>query len=73
MRGGGQRAFGIFPKIHPFWYRHPSLRLPYFVCLTLAKRRRGDVSTINQGPSTQSEGSGPGKVVTTKSNEIIVN
>ena len=27
MRGvGGQRPFGIFPKIHPFWYRHPSLR-----------------------------------------------
>ena len=22
---GGQRPFGIFPKIHPFWYRHPSL------------------------------------------------
>ena len=19
MRGGGQRSFGIFPKIHPFW------------------------------------------------------
>ena len=27
MRGGGdQRPFGIFPKIRPFWYRHPSLR-----------------------------------------------
>ena len=25
MRGGGQRPFGIFPKIHPFWLRHPSL------------------------------------------------
>ena len=25
MRGGGQRPFGIFPKFHPFWYRHPSL------------------------------------------------
>ena len=20
-----QRSFGIFPKIHPFWYRHPTL------------------------------------------------
>ena len=25
MRGGGQRLFGIFPKIHLLWYRHPSL------------------------------------------------
>ena len=25
MRGGGQRPFGIFPKIHPFWWGHPSL------------------------------------------------
>ena len=23
--GGGQRPFRIFPKIHSFWYRHPSL------------------------------------------------
>ena len=23
---GGQRLIGTFPKIHPFWYRHPSLR-----------------------------------------------
>ena len=23
--GGGQRPLGIFPKIHPFWHRHPSL------------------------------------------------
>ena len=23
--GGGQRLFGTFPKIHPFWYHHPSL------------------------------------------------
>ena len=23
--GGGQRPFGTFPKIHPFWWRHPSL------------------------------------------------
>ena len=22
---GGRRPFGIFPNIHPFWYRHPSL------------------------------------------------
>ena len=30
MRGGaGQRPFGIFPKSHPFWYRHPSLRKYY--------------------------------------------
>ena len=28
MRGGeGQRPFGIFPKIHLYWYCHPSLRL----------------------------------------------
>ena len=26
MRGGGQRPFGTFPKIHPFWLGHPSLR-----------------------------------------------
>ena len=25
MRGGGQRPFGIFPKIDPFWWRHLSL------------------------------------------------
>ena len=25
MRGGGQRPFGTFPKIHPFWWGHPSL------------------------------------------------
>ena len=25
MRGGGQRPFGTFPKIHPFWYGRPSL------------------------------------------------
>ena len=23
---GGQRLFGIFPKIHPIWYCDPSLR-----------------------------------------------
>ena len=23
--GGGQRPFGTFPKIHPFWYSRPSL------------------------------------------------
>ena len=26
MRGGGQRRFGIFPKIHLFWRRSASLR-----------------------------------------------
>ena len=26
MRGGGQRPFGTFPKIHPFWDGHASLR-----------------------------------------------
>ena len=25
MRGGGQRPFGTFPKIHPFWDGHASL------------------------------------------------
>ena len=25
MRGGDQRPFGTFPKIHPFWKRRPSL------------------------------------------------
>ena len=25
MRGRGQWPFGTFPKIHPFWYHHPSL------------------------------------------------
>ena len=25
MRGVGQRPFGTFPKIHPFWWRHPPL------------------------------------------------
>ena len=25
MRGGGQRPFGIFLKIHPFWWGHLSL------------------------------------------------
>ena len=24
MKGGGQRPFGTFPKIHPFWYRYSS-------------------------------------------------
>ena len=27
MRGGGQRPFGTFPKIHPFWYVQASLSL----------------------------------------------
>ena len=27
MRGGGQRPFGIFPKIHPIWQRDPSLMM----------------------------------------------
>ena len=22
----GQKPFGTFPKVHPFWYRHPSFR-----------------------------------------------
>ena len=26
MGGGGQRPFETFPKIHPFWYRHPDMR-----------------------------------------------
>ena len=26
MRGGGQRPFGTFPKIHPFWSGEASLR-----------------------------------------------
>ena len=26
MRGGGQRPFGTFPKIHPFWSGDASLR-----------------------------------------------
>ena len=26
MRGGGQRPFGTFPKIHPFWRGDASLR-----------------------------------------------
>ena len=26
MRGGGQRLFGIFLKIHPIWRSHPPLR-----------------------------------------------
>ena len=25
--GGGQRSFGTFLKIHPFWWRHPSLSI----------------------------------------------
>ena len=30
MRGrGGQRPFGTFPKIHPFWWRHLSLRVQF--------------------------------------------
>ena len=27
MRGGGQRPFGTFPKIHPFWEGDASLRI----------------------------------------------
>ena len=27
MRGGGQRLFGTFPKIHQFWGWHPSLTI----------------------------------------------
>ena len=26
MGSGGQRPFETFPKIHPFWYRHPDMR-----------------------------------------------
>ena len=29
MRVGGQRPFGTFPKIHPFWKRRLSLRGAY--------------------------------------------
>ena len=28
MRGGDQRPFGTFPKIHQFWRHHPSLMAP---------------------------------------------
>ena len=26
MRGRGRRQFGIFPKIYPIWYSHPSIK-----------------------------------------------
>ena len=32
MRGGGQRPFGTFPKIHPFWYPKASLSLQASRC-----------------------------------------
>ena len=40
--GGSQRPFGTFPKIYPFWYRHPSLRGVTYnhncaVCIALHK------------------------------------
>ena len=34
MRGGGQRPFGFFPKIHPIWRRDPSLIITIIVVLT---------------------------------------
>ena len=30
MRGGDQRPFGTFPKIHPFWRRRLSLKQTFF-------------------------------------------
>ena len=38
--GGGQRPFGTFPKIHPFWYSRPSLSMEsrYIgICLIIGK------------------------------------
>ena len=29
MRGGGSKAVWNFPKIHPIWWRHPSITEPY--------------------------------------------
>ena len=37
---GGERPFGIFPKIHPFRYRHPSLIHLWnggWLCLSISK------------------------------------
>jgi hypothetical protein len=31
--GFSSPPFGIFPKIHPFWWRHPSLRLSSAYCI----------------------------------------
>ena len=31
---GGQRPFGIFPKIQPFWWCHPSLSGPTLTAAT---------------------------------------
>ena len=36
MRGGGQRPFGTFPKIHPFWSGDASLSLK---CLWLRPKK----------------------------------
>ena len=45
MRGVAQRPFGIFPKIHPIWYSHPSLVITRYFFTS-----RNDVKTpcINQ-------------------------
>ena len=41
MRGGDQRPFGTFPKIHHFWRCHPSLRKkPLLVAGRRANNRR---------------------------------
>ena len=36
IEGGGQGLFGIIPKIHPFWFRHPSLTHMTYVWLRTA-------------------------------------
>ena len=36
---GGQRPFETFPKVHPYWYQHPSLGWPYKGRHQLKKKR----------------------------------
>ena len=42
MRGGGQRQFGTFPKIHPFWWRHLSLSLKSPLQMYASMLQRGE-------------------------------
>ena len=53
--GGGQWHFGAFPKIHPFWRRHPSLipKQPSQVTVVDPRRQTFNFATTFKCSSTE--------------------
>ena len=51
MMGGGQRPFGTFPKIHPFWSGEASLttRWPLNNNLMSVMKRMGQIMIVSRG------------------------